>query len=199
MDIQKTAREIGLFETAVNLAKFRKSAELIQKAGASMPLPDEDYEDMKVRIKQIVKWLLSFNKSKYMFLAPEIALIEEIGRTANDKTEVIIAVPCDLEQEAKERLNNNLPRGIPITVLDEPYFPKSFFPENGMIVTSGYSCRDRAMVLHDTYRMAEHYNSGFPGGKKAFISYTDPDTAVGYDGWMEINPQRINTKWRNEP
>ena len=41
MDMQKTAREIGLFETAINLAKVNNSADVIQKVGASMPLPDE--------------------------------------------------------------------------------------------------------------------------------------------------------------
>ena len=44
MNIQKTAREIGIFETAVNLAKVKDSTEVIQKVGAAMPLPDEDIE-----------------------------------------------------------------------------------------------------------------------------------------------------------
>ena len=37
MDIQKTAREIGLFETAINLAKVSNSADVIQKVGTSIP------------------------------------------------------------------------------------------------------------------------------------------------------------------
>ena len=191
MDMQKTAREIGLFETAVNLAKVSSSADVIHKVGALMPLPDEEIEG---RVGQAAEWLLSFGKSKYMFLTPEIALIEEMGKLANSKTEVIIAVPCDLEQEAKERLNNNLPHGVTVAILEEPYFPQSFFPGNGMIVISGYLGGDRAMVLPDTYRMVEHY-SGFLG-KKVFVPYKELDAAMWYEGWMEINQQRLNAKWR---
>ena len=172
MDIQKTAREIGIFETAVNLARVKDSTEVIQKVGAAMPLPDEDIDS---RIGQIADWLISFGKSKYMFLTPEIALIEAIGRLAKGDSEIIIAVPCDLEYEAKERLINNLPHTASVTVLEEPYFPQSFFP-------------------HDTYRMVEHY-SGFMG-KKVFVPYLELDTAARYEGWMEINQQRLNGKWR---
>lgn len=194
MDIQRTAREIGLFETAVNLAKVSNSTDVIQKVGASMPLPDEN---LGVRVEKIAEWLLGFGKSKYMFLTPEIALIEEMGKHTNSKIEVIIAVPCDLEQEAKERLNNNLPHGVEITVLEEPYFPQSFFPGNGMMVISGYLGGDRAMVLSDTYRMVEHYN-GFLG-KKVFVPYKELDAAMRYKGWMEISQQRLSAKWRSEP
>ena len=42
--------------------------------------------------------------------------------------------------------------------------------------------------------MVEHY-SGFMG-KKAFVPYLELDTAARYEGWMEINQQRLNVKWR---
>ena len=191
MDMQKTIREIGLFETAVNLAKVSGSADVVQKVGASMPLPDEG---IGIRVGQIAEWLLDFGKSKYMFLTPEIALIEEMGKRSGNKTEVIIVVPCNLNPEAKERLRNNLPHGVVVTVLEEPYFPQAFFPGNGMMVISGYLGGDRAMVLPDTYRMVEHY-SGFLG-KKVFVPYKEIDSAIRYDGWMEINQQRLSGKWR---
>lgn len=191
--MQKTAREIGLFETAVNLAKVSNSADVIHKVGASMPLPDES---IGIRVGQVAEWLLNFDKSKYMFLTPEIALIEEMEKRSNNKIEVIIAVPCDLDLEAKERLNNNLPRGGVVTVLEEPYFPQSFFPGNGMIVISGYLGGDRAMVLPDTYRMVEHY-CGFLG-KKVFVPYKELDAATRYDAWMEIGQQRLSAKWGSE-
>lgn len=193
MNMQKTVREIGLFETAVNLAMVSNSADVIQKVGASMPLPDER---IRVRVGQVAEWLLSFGKSKYMFLTPEITLIEEMGKQSNNKTEAIIAVPCDLDPEVKERLNNNLPHGVVVTILEEPYFPQSFFPGNGMIVISGYLGNGRAMVLPDTYRMVEHY-SGFLG-KKVFVPYKELDAATRYDGWMEISQQRLSVKWRSE-
>lgn len=192
MDMQKTAREIGLFETGINLSKVCNSTDVIQKVGASMPLPDEDIVD---RIPQIAAWLHGFGKSKYMFLTPEIALIEEMSKLSNQE-EVIIAIPCDLEEEAKERLRNNLPRNIEITILEEPYFPQSFFPGNGLMVVCGYAAGGRPMVLPDTYRMVEHY-SGFLG-KKVFIPYKDLETAARYDGWLEVSQQRLSAKWRSE-
>ena len=192
MDMQKTAREIGLFETGINLSKVCNSTDVIQKVGASMPLPDGDIAD---RIPQIAAWLLGFGKSKYMFLNPEIALIEEMAKLSSQE-EVIIAIPCDLEGEAKERLRNNLPRGIEVTILEEPYFPQSFFPGNGLMVVCGYSAGGRPMVLPDTYRMVEHY-SGFLG-KKLFIPYKELETAARYDGWLEVSQQRLSTKWRSE-
>lgn len=192
MDMQKIAREIGLFETGINLSKVCNSTNVIQKVGASMPLPDEEIVD---RIPQIAAWLHSFGKSKYMFLTPEIALIEEMSKLSNQE-EVIIAIPCDLEEEAKERIRNNLPRNIEVTILEEPYFPQSFFPGNGLMVVCGYAAGGRTMVLPDTYRMVEHY-SGFLG-KKVFIPYKDLETAARYDGWLEVSQQRLSKKWRSE-
>ena len=193
MDVRKTAGEIGLFETAVNLAKFCKSDDVVQKAAGLMPLPDESAE---ARVGQAARWLCGFKKRKYMFLTPEIALIEEMGRQADSHTEFIIAISCGLEQEAEERLKNNLPRGVDVTVLEEPYFPKSFFPGNGILVICGYLGGNRAMVLPDTYRMAGHYSGFF--GKKVFVPYMELDTATRYDGWMEISRQKLNAEWRSE-
>ena len=193
MDVRKTAREIGLFETALNLAQVSGSAEVAEKAGALMPLPEADIDE---RTDRIVKWLLGFGKKKYLFLTPEIALIERIAELGGEEAEAIIAVPCDMEAEARERLRNNLPRGIAVTVLEEPYFPSSFFPENGIIVVCGYSGGGRAMILPDTYRMAEHY-SGFLG-KKVFVPYAELSSASRYDGWMELGRQRIDKRWESE-
>jgi hypothetical protein len=192
MDMQKTAREIGLFETGINLSKVCNSTDVIQKVGASMPLPDEDIAN---RIPQIVTWLQSFGKSKYMFLTPEIALIEEMSKHSKQE-EIIIAIPCDLEEETKARLRNNLPRSVEITILEEPYFPQSFFPGNGLLVVCGYAADGRSMVLPDTYRMLEHYN-GFLG-KKVFIPYKELEIAARYDGWLEVDQRKLSTKWRSK-
>ena len=191
MDIQRTAREIGLFETAVNLAEVSSSADVIQKVGAFMPLPDADIDS---RVVRAAKWLCGYGKKKYLFLTPEIALIDAMSGIADKNTEIIIAVPCDLDSDAKERLRSNLPHGIHVTILEEPYFPQSFFPGNGMMVICGYLGNDRAMVMPDTYRMVEHYG-GFPG-KKVFLPYREMDTAARFGGWLEVGQQRISVKWR---
>ena len=65
-----------------------------------------------------------------------------------------------------------------------------------MLVICGYWAGNRALVLSDTYRMVEHY-SGFLG-KKVFVPDEVLDAATRYEGWMEINQQRISTKWRCE-
>lgn len=192
MDILRTAREIGLFETAINLAKVSDSADVIHKVGTSMPFPDANIDD---RVGNVANWLLNFRKKKYMFLTPEIALAEKIAKEADDSIEIIIASPCDMDAEAKERLRNNLPHGITVTVLEEPFFPPGFFPGNGMMVVCGYSASDRPMVLPDVYRMVEHY-SGFLG-KTVFVPYVELETSSRYDGWMEVNQQRFRTKWRS--
>ncbi len=190
MDILKTAKEIGLFETAMNLSKVAESPDIMEKAGETLPLPPND---MAKRIQKAARWLQSFSKQKLMFLTPEIALIEEMSSQGMD-TEAMILIPCDLDNDAKERLMANLPHGMKVEVLEEPYFPDGFYPGNGIMVTCGYLAGGRTMVMQDTYRMAEHY-AGFLG-KKVFVPYAELETSVRYPGWMELGQQRISEKWR---
>lgn len=164
MDMHRTAKEIGLFLTAINLVAVMDSPDVQDKVGASMPLPDSDTEK---KVSDIAKWLAGFGKRKYMFLTPEI----------------------------KERLQNNLPHGAIVELLEEPHFPAMLYPSNGMLVTCGYMGGDRAMVMADTYRMVEHYNSFL--GKKVFIPYIELTSAARYDGWMEVGQDRITEKWRS--
>lgn len=191
MDLQKAAREIGFFETGINLSKVCGSADVLRKAGASMPLPDENIFG---KVRQIAAWLHGFGKHKYLFLTPEIAILEELGKLMGREEEILIALPCDLESDAKERVRNNVPRNAKTTILEEPYFPQ-LYPGNSLMVVCGYAAGGRSMVLPDTYRMVEHY-SGFRG-KKAFIPYRELDAGVRYDGWMEVSPQKLNTVWRD--
>ena len=65
MDIQKTVREIGLFETAINLATVCHSEDIQHMVGAAMPLPDKEISE---HIKEIAEWLIGFQKKKYLFL-----------------------------------------------------------------------------------------------------------------------------------
>mgnify|MGYP003170242429 CR=1 FL=1 len=44
MDMHRTAKEIGLFLTAINLVAVMDSPDVQDKVGASMPLPDSDTE-----------------------------------------------------------------------------------------------------------------------------------------------------------
>ncbi len=157
-----------------------------------MPLPESSLIES---ISDIVKWLTSFNKNKYMFLSPEINLVDRLAERISGK-EAILLIPCDMEQEAKNRLRSNLPNSMKVSVLEEPYFPKEFYPGNGIIIVCGYLAGGRMMVLPETYRMLEHY-SGF-WGKKVFIPYVELGDAIRYDGWMEIGPDKISVLWRKE-
>lgn len=193
MDMQRTAREIGLFETAVNLVSVYDSSDVHAKVGASMPLPDVRITQ---NIKSIAEWLVSFRKKKYLFMMPEIALVEAMAELVDCDTEIIFLVPCDMDGEAKERLRNNLPKQVKMSILEEPFFPSDFFPGNGMIIVTGYMAGDHAMVLADTYRLIEHYN-GFLG-KRAFVPYCELTSAYRYDGWLEVGQNRLNIRWREE-
>lgn len=54
MDMHRTAKEIGLFLTAINLVAVMDSPDVQDKVGASMPLPDSDTEK---KVSDIAKCL----------------------------------------------------------------------------------------------------------------------------------------------
>jgi len=190
MNPKTVAREIGFILAVCNLAQVADSCDVQEKVGASMPLPAPGIAD---DVPKIVSWLTCFGKRKYMFLTPELALAEELLKQTDCKAEITFLNPCDLSSETKERIRNNLPRGGKVELLEEPHFPKSFYPSDGLIVICGYSAGNRAMVLPDTFRMVEHYSSF--RGKMVFVPYVSLSSATRYEGWMEVNPQRISAKW----
>lgn len=190
MDVLKTVREIGFFEMGLNLVKVIDSNDVKLKAGAVMPLPERQLAEY---VEKIVEWLNGFDKNKYMFLTPEIAIIERMAKINNQK-EAIILIPCDMETEVKERLKENLPKEMKTELLEEPYFPEKFLPGNGILVICGYMAGKRLMVLSESYRMIEHY-SGFHG-KKVFVPYTEIADAIRYEGWMEVGACKFSNIWR---
>lgn len=192
MDMLKTVREIGFFETGCNLVEVIDSKDVQGKAGDVMPLPDPALADS---ISDIAEWLAAFSKEKYMFLSPEISIVDKLAER-NPNNEAIIIIPCDMDQEVKERLRRNIPKSMKVSLLEEPYFPEAFYPGNGILVICGYLAGDRMMVLPETYRMIDHY-SGF-WGKKVFVPYVELADAVRYDGWMEVGSDKISMIWRNE-
>lgn len=192
MDAIKICREIGFFMTAKNIAAVMESEELINKVGEVMPLPEAGMEE---KIQNVTDWLTEFKKTKYMFLSPEIALIESFKETAGD-SEAIIMVPSDMDEEMSQRLGNNLPRNMKVSLLREPYYPEQFIPGNGMIVVCGYMAGSRLMVLQETYRMIHNY-CDFPG-KIVFLPYTQIDTSVWYGDWLEVKSDLFSEIWRGE-
>lgn len=192
MDMLKTVREIGFFETGRNLVEVIESKDVQAKAGVVMPLPDPA---LTGSISDIAEWLAAFGKEKYMFLSPEISIVDKLAEK-KPNSEAIMLIPRDMDKEVKVRLSGNIPKSMKVSLLEEPYFPEAFYPGNGILVICGYLAGGRMMVLQETYRMIDHY-SGF-WGKKVFVPYIELEEAVRYDGWMEVGKDKISMMWRNE-
>ena len=191
MDIIKTVREIGFFETGCNLVQVLDSKDVQAKAGGVMPLPASELE---TSIIQIAKWLNRFDKDKYMLLTPEIALIDQLAAQDSSK-ETVLLIPSDMDAESKERLKGNLPTAMKVSLVEEPCFP-DVLPRNGLLIVCGYLAGERMMVLPETYRLIDHCRDFW--GKKVFIPYVELPNAVRYDGWMEVGRDKISMVWRTE-
>lgn len=192
MDLLKSIREIGFFEVGNNLTKVLDSGAVWSRAGEMMPLPDKNVAD---NIEKIVKWIASFEKSKYLFLSPEIVLIERLAELCPQQ-EAMMLVPCDMEKDAHIRLQDNCPRHMKTFLLKEPFFPEDFYPRNGIIVVCGYLAGGRIMVLPETYRMIDHYFGTFHG-RKIFIPYVELTEGVRYGGWLEASMDKFSGIWRS--
>ena len=192
MDLLKLTREIGFFETSRNLSHVLDSDAVRAKAEIAMPLPKPCMENI---IHRIAVWLTSFGKRKYLFLTPEIALIEEIA-VLYPQAEATIVVPSDMGEEVRTRLRNNLPSCMKTSLLEEPFFPKDFYPGNGLITACGYLAGGRTMVLSETYRLIGHYVGGFYG-KKVFVPYAEQTVNTRYQEWLEVSTNNFSYLWRD--
>ena len=188
-DLRKVAMEIGIMQQAENLSHVCSSQELQSWASGFMPLPQGD---MATRIDEISKWLIAFKKDRYLFLMPEIALAEAMAEQVH---EIFFIIPSTMDAKIRERIENNLPKKGKVQVLHEMDPHGNFFPEDTMLVVSGYLGGDRLMILEETIRATEQHSMSFYG-RKAFVPYVELDAAVRYDGWMELARERINAVWR---
>lgn len=193
MDMMKTMQEIGHIQLGMNLAEVSDSCEIIWEVGTSMPMPDPDIAN---RVPDIVENIRSFRKNKYLFLSPEIALIQELGNQADPREEVFITIPGDLDADMQERIRNNIPRNIKVTVLSEYEPLPGFYPGNSMIVICGYAAGGRLMVTPETYRLVGRYSEFFI--RKVFIPYREMEITEHYDNWMEISQDNLSVMWRAE-
>ena len=187
MDSRTAAREFGFFETCLNLEKVMGSSEVREQAGAYMPLPDKG---VSAHIQAVAEWLHGLGKTRYMFLTPELALMDELAKLSQN-AEMIVTIPHDMDPEARDRLQNNLPKQVETNLLEEPFTLTNFYPSNSVIVICGYLGGGRAMVMHDTYRMAAQYSRFY--GKIVFVPFAVLDSALRYNGWRELNGSFYNT------
>ena len=186
MDIQMALRELGIYEIAADIAKFATSESVNQKVGAYMPLPSDDIEE---RAAFIAKSLLASGKTKFLFFHPEIAIIDEHSKNTKSHIEVYIPVPYELDNDSIERLSNNFPRNLDVRVIEERSIARYIHPGDGIMVTTGYIANGRLMVLPDTYIMFE--NSRKIKCRKVFASYVELNTALRYEGWVEMKSESI--------
>ena len=187
MDSRTSAREFGFFETCLNLEKVMDRREVREQAGAYMPLPDND---VAAHVQAAAEWLHGLGKTRYMFLTPELALMDELEKLSQN-AEMIVTIPHDMDPEVRERLQNNLPKQVETTLLEEAFTLTNFYPSNSVIVICGYLGGGRPMVMHDTYRMAAQYSRFY--GKIVFVPFAVLDSALRYDGWRELSGNFYNT------
>ena len=192
-DLRKAAMEIGIMQQAVNLSEVHNSQEILTRVVEYMPMPNDK---ISLRINTIAQWLISFGKERYLFLIPEISLAKAmLELTHSSEMELYFIIPSTMDGETKERIENNLPKGVRMLYEHDSLW--DFFPRNTMIVISGYLGRDHLMILEDTYRLTEQHCKSFYG-IKAFVPYVELSSAIRYDGWMELGYERVNAIWRAE-
>ena len=187
MDIREIVKEVGYFETSLNLLPVMDSREAKERISGDMPMPFEDIEE---RIKGFAKKIAEKGKKKIFLLTPEIALIERLTEYPQNIESVLIALPSDMEDDMRERIERNLLKTIDVQLIREPFFPENFSPKNGIIAVSGFLTGGRLMVSKEVYRMAEHYG-GFLG-QTVFLPYAELESTERYEGWLEISPGIFN-------
>lgn len=191
MDIINTMKEIGIIETAVNLAAVGGSSSVVEKVIPYAPFPDSNISQY---VESITDWISGFNKKKYFFFTPELYLIESLARKT-EECEAFIAVPSDLDSFIAENIRNNLPDSMKVSVLNEPFFPTEFRLGNGIIIVCGWMNGERLYVLKNTYRLIKHYIEF--EGKKIFIPYVMTSGMNVSDDWIEVDRRFFELNWRD--
>ena len=187
MNIREIVKEVGYFETSLNLLPALGSADAAERIAADMPLPSADIGE---RIEAYAKGIAEKGKKKIFLLTPEIALIEKLAEYPENIESVLIVLPSDMDPEMCERIGKNLLKTVDIQLIREPFFPEDFSPKNGVIAVSGFLAGGRTMVSREVYRMTEHYG-GFLG-QKLFLPYADQQKTGKYDGWLEISHRKFH-------
>ncbi len=179
--------EIGVVETALNISKYINDSQIVYESSRFIPFPDAEFHE---RIYRIAKHIKSLKKEKILLLTPDIALIELL-KDSEFISEILVCISSELNEETKERISNNLPTGIKVTLIDENTFPKNFNTLNAAIVAVGYSGKDKAIILRENYKMMSAYNGFY--GMKVLVSCQDDVCNERPIGWIAINTSEFFT------
>lgn len=191
MNIIEDIRKVGMFEVAHNMIKAAGDSSR-SRLEDFMPMPGTDFD---LRIKAAVDYLLSFGKSKIFLLSPEIAILDELAKRNISGLRIFVAIPSDMPTEMRERLYHNVPKDLTIQFVENLYCPGGFIPENGIIVSFGYSANGYLIVRPDCYHMNKVYSS-FPGAR-VFVPYVELDEYLQCEGWVRIQPDTFTEVWRS--
>lgn len=181
IDIKSNINETGVVETLYVLHNYTNSSEITNDASLHLPIPDDDIHN---KLNSIVNSLAELKKKKFLFLTPEIAVIERLD-AVECVEEVIICLPSDYDEDTYERIFNNKPVNVKITFIKENEVPLDFNGKNAAIVAFGFCDDERALVLNYNYRMMERYKAFY--GYKILVSCGNHMSNARPVGWTPVN------------
>ena len=129
MNIREIVKEVGYFETSLNLLPALGSADAAERIAADMPLPSADIGE---RIEAYAKGIAKKGKKKIFLLTPEIALIEKLAEYPENIESVLIVLPSDMDPEMCERIGKNLLKTVDIQLIREPFFRRIFLRKTAL-------------------------------------------------------------------
>ena len=193
-DYKVVISETGVMALQEILEKYLDEPELLMEAGAFLPLPDHTHTAQ--RVEEVARYLVGLGKDKLMFLQPELAVLEALGARAWPG-EVLVVLPAELSGECEGRIRANLPRGVRVTLLREPSFPRDFRPDNGAMVVFGYASENRGLIYRPCYRMLEAYRNYL--GEKVLISCLEGRDSCRPIQWVGVQLEQFFTQvYRDE-
>lgn len=191
MNILNDVRHVGLFQVAQNLYAAASQADSGEILAAAMPMPGAD---IAPRIQAAADFLLGSGKKKLLLLSPEIAILRALAEKQAGDLVVFVALPADMPAASFAQIRSNIPQGLDVRFVENLYLPGGFLPENGIVVSFGYTAKGYLMVLPETYHMNKVYGS-FPG-QKLFLPYAQLDHFVQPSAWMRIRADHFDDLWR---
>ncbi|MBQ6686893.1 MAG: hypothetical protein IJN03_00025 [Bacilli bacterium] len=180
-NIENNVTETGIMETLCVLNNHKQDYEIIANASLYLPIPEDD---IHAKLDEIVDNLCRLKKEKFLFLTPEIAIIEKLC-DKKDVKEILVCLPSGYNEETYERIFNNKPTGIKVTFINENEVPLNFTGNNAAIVGFGFCDNERAIILNYNYRMMERYKSFY--GYRILVSCGKDMSNTRPIGWTPIN------------
>lgn len=180
VDLIDNICELGVLETVG----------VLQEIGSDS-IPDNFLNELPIlpstrlidkRIETIRDAIIASGKQEILLLSPEIALLEQFSHRSDIHFQIVL--PNDIDNDMLKRVCNNVPPGVNVDFINELFFPKDFFPSNGLILAFGFQNDNRCLLLSHILRIMEHYK-GFMG-KRVFVTINeDGEKCSRPSSWIE--------------